>query len=63
MPVFINEVVFKGEIAGNGDGRAAGAGTRPVQTVDPAKREALIAEVTRAVLDEIERRLARMDER
>jgi hypothetical protein len=59
MPVFINEVVFHGDIQraqDNGEPASGAAG-------DPVKREALVAEVTQAVIDYLERELDRIGER
>jgi hypothetical protein len=61
MPVFINEVVFRGDVQRAGDkpdpapGVNAGSG--------PAARQQLIDEVTRAVLDYLEREMDRIGER
>ena len=61
MPVFINEVVLRGDVRrGRGSGEE-GAGGAAV--VDSAAREALIAEVTQAVIDHVERELDRIGER
>jgi phenylpyruvate tautomerase PptA (4-oxalocrotonate tautomerase family) len=59
MPVFINEVVFRGDLQ-----RAPQAGeSAGAATLDAAQREALIAEVTQAVIDYLERELDRIGER
>lgn len=61
MPVFINEVVFRADLQrarGTSDA-APGSGNAD----DPAGRQALIDEVTRAVLDYLEREMERMGER
>ncbi len=60
MPVFINEVVFRGDIQGDGNQRDAADGN---VNADSARHEALIAEVTQAVLDHLERGLDRTGER
>lgn len=62
MPVFIDEVVFRGEVtasraAGSAEAAAgAGGGAGP-------DRDALIAEVSQAVIDHLERALERIGER
>jgi phenylpyruvate tautomerase PptA (4-oxalocrotonate tautomerase family) len=60
MPVFINEVVFRGDVQRAQEPREAGASAA---APDPAMREALIAEVTQAVIDHLERELDRIGER
>jgi hypothetical protein len=59
MAVFIDEIVFKGEVHGPASA-AAGDGDPAAAT---AQREALIAEVTQAVIDHLERALERIGER
>ncbi len=60
MPVFINEVVFRGDVrSAQGPGDAAPG----APAAEPANREALIAEVTQAVIDYLERELDRVGER
>ena len=61
MPVFINEVVFRGDVQRAGDAPAAapGGGTG----FDPATRQQLIDDVTQAVLDYLEREMDRIGER
>jgi hypothetical protein len=61
MPVFINEVVFRGDLQGSRETRDAAPGGG--NAGDPAGRQALIDEVTQAVLDYLERELERMGER
>ena len=61
MPVFINEVVVRGEIKGEG---AAPAKPSPSPGPDdPAARAGLISEITEAVIEQLERQLDRMEER
>lgn len=62
MPLFINEVRFRGDIqraAETTDTSASGAATG----MDPQARAQLVAEVTEAVLDQLERTLDRIGER
>ncbi len=62
MPVFINEVVFRGEIqreAAPLQGTPAG-GLAPD---DRAARSQLVAEVAQAVIDHLEQELERIGER
>lgn len=62
MPIFIDELVFRGEVApvpaGGGSERPAGNGE-----ASAADRQALVAEVTEAVIDHLERALERVGER
>lgn len=60
MPVFINEVVFRGDVQRAPEAIEGRDAARPR---GPAEREALIAEVTRAVLEHLERELDRTGER
>jgi len=60
MPVFINEVVFRGDVQRT---RETGGGADAAAGASPVEREALIAEVTRAVIDYLERELDRVGER
>ncbi len=60
MPVFINEVVFRGDVQ---RAREPGDAAASAAAADPAKREALIAEVTQAVIDYLERELDRVGDR
>jgi Family of unknown function (DUF5908) len=63
MPVFINEVVFRGEVQRPAEpGQRAPAGGQPAAD-DPAGRARLVAEVTQAVIDQLERELDRIHER
>ncbi|MCY1268264.1 hypothetical protein D9M68_211940 [compost metagenome] len=59
MPVFINEVVVRGTV----DRPSAQApGEQPAQAA-PVDREELVAEVTRRVIEQLERELDRIGER
>ncbi len=58
MPVFIDEIVFRGEIRPAGSAPAAAAG--PAAAAD---RDGLVAEVAQAVIDHLERALERSEER
>lgn len=60
MPVFINEVVIRSNVDRPGMATAGQPGSAAGTAVD---REALVAEVTRAVLDHLERELDRIGER
>lgn len=60
MPVFINEVVFRGDVQ---QAREPAEGADAAMAASPAQREALIAEVTQAVIDYLERELDRVGER
>ncbi len=60
MPVFINEVVFRGDVQ---RAQEPGDAATSAPAADPAKRESLIAEVTQAVIDYLERELDRIGER
>jgi Family of unknown function (DUF5908) len=60
MPVFIDEVVFKGQV---GPGAATQGGAPPEPAGADAGRDALIAEVTQAVIEHLERALERIGER
>lgn len=63
MPIFIDEVVIRGEImpAGVvGTGTDAGAGSTDAPRVE---RQQLVAEVTQGVIDHLERALERVGER
>jgi hypothetical protein len=57
MPVFVNEVVVRGTLR-EGAEEPAGA-----PEADPAARERLVAEVTRAVIARLEREMDRAAER
>ncbi|MFC5696180.1 DUF5908 family protein [Pseudomonas sp. GCM10022186] len=60
MPVFINEVVIRSTV----DQPQPAPGAQPAQASDtPVDRAALVAEVTRAVIDYLERELDRIGER
>jgi len=58
MPVFINEVVFRAEVRPSAEAPEPGAAP-----ADPRQRQALVDEVTQAVLDHLERELERIGER
>lgn len=60
MPVFINEVVFRGDVQ---RAQEPGDAVTGAPAADPAQREALIAEVTQAVIDYLESELERIGER
>ena len=62
MPIFIDEVVFRGEVVGPGadPSAAGGPAAAPATSID---RQALVDEVTQAVLDHLERALERIGER
>lgn len=62
MPVFIDEVVFHGQVTADKAGAPAAAATG-AESGGSADREALIAEVTQAVIDHLERALERIGER
>lgn len=57
MPVFIDEIVFRGEIRPSAPAPAAAP---PAPGVD---RDGLVAEVAQAVIDHLERALERIEER
>jgi hypothetical protein len=63
MPIFIDELVFRGEVVpsprGTDSGNPQGAGADGAA----ADRQALMAEVTQAVIDHLERALERVGER
>jgi len=59
MPVFINEVVIRTSVPrGEGQGAATAA-----PAAGPPDTQALVAEVTRALMDYLERQLDRVGER
>ena len=60
MPVFINEVVFRADVRREGDATREPADA-PRDTAPG--RDALVAEVTQAVIDHLERELDRIGER
>jgi len=60
MPVFINEVVFRGD-AGRPQARADSPAS--ATTTTPVDRAALVAEIMQQVLDQLERERDRMGER
>ena len=63
MPIFIDEVVIRGEIVPAGvvaPGTDVGAGSTNAPGVD---RQELVAEITQAVIDHLERALERVGER
>lgn len=63
MPIFIDEIVFRGEVlppgAGGGSDRQGGGGVES----SVADRQAMIAEVTETVIEHLERSLERVGER
>lgn len=63
MPIFIDELVFRGEVVpsntGGGTERRGGVGIE----VGGAERQALVAEVTETVIEHLERALERVGER
>ena len=61
MPVFINEVVFKSDLQKTTVAPETAAAADATNT--PADRAGLIAEVTQAVMDKLEREFERMGER
>jgi hypothetical protein len=66
MPIFIDEVVFRGEVVGGAASATSGdpgAGPAPATAADGPDREALVAEITQAVIDHLERALERIGER
>ena len=60
MPVFIDEIVFRGEIRAAG---AASGAAAPAASGAAANRDSLVAEVAQAVIDHLERALERIEER
>jgi hypothetical protein len=59
MPVFINEVVVRGEVP-----RTAGqGGAASAATAGAADREAIVAEVVQALIHQLERERDRIGER
>lgn len=61
MPVFINEVVFRSDIQKTALTRESSA--TPTSTENPEERARLIADITQAVMDKLEREFERMGER
>lgn len=61
MPVFINEVVVRGEILEETPSRGTPSPSLPPD--EPAARAGLISEITEAVIEQLERQLDRMEER
>jgi hypothetical protein len=63
MPIFIDEIVFRGEVlpAGVGGGSDRQGGGAVV--ANAADRQAMIADVTEAVIEHLERALERVGER
>lgn len=57
MPVFIDEIVFRGEI------RPAGTAPAAAGPAAAGDRDGLVAEVAQAVIDHLERALERSEER
>lgn len=62
MPIFIDELVFRGEVVPSPTG---GGSDRSAATGEPSAsdRQSLIADVTEAVIDHLERALERVGER
>lgn len=60
MPVFINEVVFRGD-ASHPQAKADSPGA--ATTASPVDRAALVAEIMQQVLDQLERERDRIGER
>lgn len=60
MPVFINEVVFRGDVKRP---QAKADSSAPATAAEPVDREALVAEVMRQVIDQLERERDRIGER
>lgn len=61
MPIFIDELVFRGEVVPTQTG--AGTKTEAGDSIAAADRQALVAEVTQTVIDHLERALERVGER
>lgn len=61
MPVFINEVVFRSDIQKTA--LAPETSSAPISKENPEERARLIADITQAVLDKLEREFERMGER
>ncbi len=63
MPIFIDELVFRGEVLppgpGGGSDQQGGGGGE----TSAAERQAMIAEVTETVIEHLERALERVGER
>ena len=62
MPIFIDELVIRGEVSPSipsGTGHPPGPGS----DMGPTDRQALVVEVTEAVIDHLERALERIGER
>lgn len=60
MPVFINEVVFRGDVKRP---QAKPDSSAPAAAAEPIDREALVAEVMQQVIDQLERERDRIGER
>ena len=60
MPVFINEVVFRGDVKRP---QAKADSSAPATEAAPADRAALVAEVMQQVMDQLERERDRIGER
>lgn len=62
MPVFIDEVVFHGEVTSD-RAAAPAAAAKSADGAGGPERDALISEVTQAVIEHLERALERIGER
>jgi hypothetical protein len=60
VPVFIDEIVFRGEIRPPAAASPAAPGAAQASG---AERDALVSEVAQAVLDHLERTIERLEER
>lgn len=60
MPVFINEVVFRGDVKRP---QAKLDSSAPATGAEPVDRDALVAEVMQQVIDQLERERDRIGER
>jgi hypothetical protein len=61
MPIFIDEVIFRGEVTSGAASAAPAQGG--VNAAGSSDRDALVSEVTQAVIDHLERALERSGER
>lgn len=60
MPVFINEVVVRGQVGRDREDAVPARGPDGTTAAAVPDRDALVAEVTAAVLDRLDRRLERL---